>query len=998
MNIEKWLHYLKSITSLKVLINSLNLTPETEANFWKDLLATLRSEESPIVFDEETEDKDESLFGIITNNIDLEDMPDRDVLTSALYENLKALCTQEEDDSFWNESLQRLINFFIINIEASDKVLIDNGSQEKNITVTTLKEADAGNNFPEFRNDTEKWVIPWYNVDAKNYDEVRRRDEVIDILKNYNKLQYTRKPDNSDDEESDLTLDKWIRLLMPQYGRRVEVEDLDRNFWVIAQTIAAISAYLFDDDSPIPKVLEGMTREVSEIWENILYLWTGIAAISQNDTSGIQIISLPIQKRVDDHDRQYDFIDEFDWYDYTIDDKSISITRANTFDSEIIRHISYLTDQYYGKDLCVIPYIRINNYKHNWYCGEWYPGVYLYNATTKTWHCKSFKEKIGDKLKEIVISPQYEEVVNKKGRFSSNIYASKQLPNGKLLWSYPFSDLPSVEAKIRVLLYGCIRTVPAINCQKTENELEVKSITLSVYDAAAPMISEKTKIGSYSNNTLEDSNTITFTYNASTIPTRPSEHILNSKSIQIDKPGYYMGELASWKEKTASVIESENLFNSEAYVLKIGNYLPIDGGEFTMASVQASGQKFMYTSMRGNVTKTTVSSALSSANTKYYRFRWDTYNGHNDKSYDQQITSRTDNTICYSTAPEVMPCVYPTKEHMRYDGLVAAKNFLKVNNLYKDPCFIITSVGLTPWQGQGRTGHDIYWDSAFIPAIYFYIPHVDTITEGHSSKPGYDVAEYVEAYNNLSPISLHTDKAMDANNGKNTQSGVISIKQGNTTKEIGKIVLCGDIERFEGYFNNYNCIGGTTYLSDGSRWRQFFVISDKNEVNAKNTCHKKEINGGASMYPDGRTKYTATFEPVFEGVVRYIDVIRHQKSEGAIPLIDSQISKVSEASVKIDSSGYQVLKDKTVSPPIYIGKIVDTASSATPYDSKPNIAKNNSIAGFQQNLKDNGEIDTAGSAIYNKISQLGNGGKDATYFYGGTSLYWGQVCQFKKEG
>ena len=41
-----------------------------------------------------------------------------------------------------------------------------------------------------------------------------------------------------------------------------------------------------------------------------------------------------------------------------------------------------------------------------------------------------------------------------------------------------------------------------------------------------------------------------------------------------------------------------------------------------------------------------------------------------------------------------------------------------------------------------------------------------------------------------------------------------------------------------------------------------------------------------------------------------------------------------------------MLKDETVSPPIYIGKIVDTATNATPYDSKPNIAKNNSIAGF----------------------------------------------------
>lgn len=556
MNIEKWLHYLKSITNLKVLINFLNLTPETEANFWKNLLATLRSEKSPIVFDEETENKDESLFGIIINNIDLEDMPDRDILVSALYENLKALCTQGSNDSFWNQSLQKLINFFIINIEASDKILIDNNSQEKNIAVNTLKEANAGNNFPEFRNDIEKWVVPWYNVDAKNYDKIRRKDEVIDILKNYNKLQYTRRPDNSDNEESDLTLDKWIRLLMPQYGRRIEVEDLDRNFWVIAQTIAAISAYLFDDDSPIPKVLEGMTREISEIWENILYLWTGIAAISQNDTSGIQIIVLPIQKRVDDHDRQYDFIDEFDWYNYTINDKLISITRANNFNDDIINHINYLADQYYGKDLCVIPYIRINNYKHNWYCGEWYPGVYLYNATTKTWSSKQFKEKIGDKLKEIVISPQYEEVKNKKGRFSSNIYASKQLPNGKLLWSYPFSDLPSVKTRTRVLLYGCIRTVPAVNCQETKNGPTVQSIALSVYDAAAPMISNSTKIGSYSNNTLENSDVITFTYNESTIPERSPEHTLNSKSVQIDKPGYYMGELASWKRKTTSIAES----------------------------------------------------------------------------------------------------------------------------------------------------------------------------------------------------------------------------------------------------------------------------------------------------------------------------------------------------------------------------------------------------------------------------------------------------------
>ena len=70
------------------------------------------------------------------------------------------------------------------------------------------------------------------------------------------------------------------------------------------------------------------------------------------------------------------------------------------------------------------------------------------------------------------------------------------------------------------------------------------------------MISNSTKIGSYSNNTIENSDVITFTYNESAIPERSLGHTLNSKSVQIDKPGYYMGELASWKGKTASTAES----------------------------------------------------------------------------------------------------------------------------------------------------------------------------------------------------------------------------------------------------------------------------------------------------------------------------------------------------------------------------------------------------------------------------------------------------------
>jgi hypothetical protein len=49
---------------------------------------------------------------------------------------------------------------------------------------------------------------------------------------------------------------------MPKYPRRVEVEDLDRDFWVIGQTITGISAFLFDDKSPIVSLFNSIYNEL----------------------------------------------------------------------------------------------------------------------------------------------------------------------------------------------------------------------------------------------------------------------------------------------------------------------------------------------------------------------------------------------------------------------------------------------------------------------------------------------------------------------------------------------------------------------------------------------------------------------------------------------------------------------------------------------------------------------------------------------------------------
>ena len=44
---SSWIELLKTVTSIKVLLKKLNVTPQTEGRFWQDLLALLQSEEAP---------------------------------------------------------------------------------------------------------------------------------------------------------------------------------------------------------------------------------------------------------------------------------------------------------------------------------------------------------------------------------------------------------------------------------------------------------------------------------------------------------------------------------------------------------------------------------------------------------------------------------------------------------------------------------------------------------------------------------------------------------------------------------------------------------------------------------------------------------------------------------------------------------------------------------------------------------------------------------------
>lgn len=883
---EKWLSSLKTLTNIKLLVKALGLTPQSEVKFWYYLLALLKSETGPIKF-EQGEDPQDSLMGFITTYADLADEEEEHIISS-LYTELKRLVYDDENDSFWNQSMQKLIEYFIKNLEEVDNQLllpIDNDSHD--ITVETLRESDAGYNLPDTRTVGDQWVKPWWNVDNESYDDVRKRDEVYNILKNQSKLQYTHKPYNPTvgGEEEEEVFKDWIRLLMPQYGRRVEIEDLDRNFWVIAQTIAAISSYLFSPDNPLSKMWEGLTREVSEIWENILCLWTGIAAVTQKHNGpDVSVLHLPLLLRDNEHGRKYDNIDvDVDWYSYEDDGHGyINIIRGENFDKEVEKRLAYLIDEYADKNLCIIPFIRLDNYKHNYYAANWYPGVYMYHQGTKEWTVYKLVEipenvnkvEDGTPMRELVISPKYDknfrvlqEGENPTARYSQHIYASKQSENECIYYSSPFSKTNKTSADFaRFLLYGCVRTSISnsyVDCKVTPDGFTINNVDIDVYDAATPLI-EGNSIGALGYYRVKEvgDHVLYTSYNDH------DREIIENLNVICNNPtagyaGYYMGEVASWKAKTISERRSTNLFNSISHVIKVGSYLrskkannqPLDTFE---TSVMGEGT---HTLMKGNVTESTG----AGNEMKFYLNDWASYLPEKDQ---EDITIGNQKELCFSNNPTAISCEMVNERFLAENGLVAVTEYLKKTNALKQPCYIATVIGLLPWNNDQNL---IYWNVGALCHIYHYIPSQSSL----EIQPSEGDTSYSDQYDSFDACNI------------GDVSGTIIIDD----VEMGKIISCNLIKMYDSFYDMFDMASASVYTQDA--WRQFQIKADSSE-----SCYCIIINPDDE---DREVTYEVNFSTTFSGEVNYFDN-RWSKNQ-AVPVFTDG-AQVGTAKVTISTSGY----------------------------------------------------------------------------------------------
>lgn len=533
-------------------------------NLWKELLDFMKEEGGsdnlghyPIF---QSDFKADTLFKYInaTADMDSNEAPAGTYDFKKILDNLKSIVNPDgtantgSGNNPWNESLTNSLTYFLRYIDpeyvadyekshglayTTDKdketgrpldVVNTNGSipvkdaeLKGGFRIDDVKNANAGNSFS--KTSVRPWVRPNYNVDGETYDKVRGIDKILKVLASHKEMQFTRTQNQT---EAESVVNKYIRLLMPKYLRRVEVEDLNRNFWVIGQVIAAISAYLFDEDSPIVKTFKNILNELIQLWENVLYLWATAMLLSQKPyytKVHTEVVYVP-----NDSYRDYSKFDNF------------QNTKLTTLADIWTKRLSYLKDSYPECHLCILPVVRDNNYRHNYYGKETWPGVILYNRNLDTMEYRSFTSNnvftINDELAKRMYCIHEDEDTFRYYAPYANVKTSDTESKLTEELSYRYT------AALRVR-----PTAVAIIFNADDNNFTYTGVTLALDDAIGTAVTGSVKNVAQVSFGPSLAGTITYKqtpYTGTPVNSSVSKESVEKKIEEL-KQGYYLGELIS---------------------------------------------------------------------------------------------------------------------------------------------------------------------------------------------------------------------------------------------------------------------------------------------------------------------------------------------------------------------------------------------------------------------------------------------------------------------
>lgn len=658
---------------IHTLAKALDLSPSDISKLWYQVLAelnegnisSLQVEEGGIL------DTIEKL-----SNIDSIDESSDTGEVSKLYEKIYNTIYEPAADGYWNESVQKAVRYFneSLLLTAFDDEIDDSG-----YILDDIKNADAGLSFT-----SAPYVHPDVNVDGKHYLEVRGADATLDALKKLANLQFTREqnPDN------------WIRLIMPMNSHHVEVEDLDRNFWVIAAVLAAMCSYLWDDDSPFANMINKLMDEITQLWENIAYLWLELAMATQGDGRiHVEVLPLP--------NDEYNNFRKFD--NFTAGDKLIY---------NIIERIDYLVDLYPKQDLVIIPFIRDYNYQKNWYAKEIYPYIFFYNRGQREW---KWNPLYGENNKRLAFVLGADEQTDMGYTLSDVIGAARE---NEYSYSYcaPFTDVESYEDDGR-RLYGLLRIVPDIEVEVSGNGYKLTKFQFVVHDAATEMANCSTSIA----RVVGISNPVTIYGDdipvvCETLQRKTELPAVPLTTIYVDQDKYYQGEVVSWYKKTME----PQFKDADFTVIKLGDFIPYNAGAYNdisdMANISSAMQYIPESPGSGvydwatygvGAMKYNVSAASKSGGGPAYSLKFLNYC---QVDHDKNGSISGGSISKWLDGNEVTPAALVEMGRQR------VKNLVKMGYLKQESGLYVTKIGITFWTGDDGP----QWSSGLVCNLIYY--------------------------------------------------------------------------------------------------------------------------------------------------------------------------------------------------------------------------------------------------------------------------------------
>ena len=445
-------------------------------------------------------------------------------------------------NDYWNSSVRSLFNS-IQNLTNNNQAFLNN-----QVSLDDLKHSDAGLSF-----ESDPYVRPNKNIDAVTYLSVRSIDKVISILKNEVNMQFTRTQNGGTVDR-----DEWIRLLMPENIRRVYVEDLNRNFWVIGQTLAAVCEYLYGNS--IRGIFEGLLKEIVGLWDNTLTLWVILYMLINKTCYDVRVITLPIPSSSIYNETKYD--------NFGYEDNFIS-SEVDT-QTGIIKRLEYLWKRMPDTYLVIIPYRRKENYKHNYYANQIYPCIITYNPKTEsTSFIRLLYQKDGANH-NLSFQPY---------NYRDYIYAAAET-DSYYKYTYPLSGVPDTFDESIHNYYGAIRIKIHIKTNLNNENINIQELTFTGYDAI-----KQSLFG------VDDDNDMLIKYTYSPSTSSDSIYQFNVEVGEFDTPtsygytfdiipeyGYYLGEIPSYSYYNYNTptfnFVKENSLETKSDLIKIANFLP----------------------------------------------------------------------------------------------------------------------------------------------------------------------------------------------------------------------------------------------------------------------------------------------------------------------------------------------------------------------------------------------------------------------------------------